>query len=130
MTSRSRGGGGVTQCVTNSTDRLRECGTKGGRGSKNVKNLRDVIYGWSLRNQPRSDPHDRMSVTPKKVTQQEEDGLLLLRRGRGGEALGARTIQLPGPADRAGEDEDAEDHDDGERERQQGCNSIDILRMS
>ena len=33
----------------NSTDRLRECVTKGGRGSRNVKNLRDVIYGWSLR---------------------------------------------------------------------------------
>ena len=48
MTSRSRGGEGVTQCVTNSTDRLRECVTKGGRGSKMLKILRDVIYGWSL----------------------------------------------------------------------------------
>ena len=47
MTSRSRGEG-VTQSETNSTDRLRECVTKGGEGSKNPKNLRDVIYGWSL----------------------------------------------------------------------------------
>ena len=34
--------------MTNTTDRLRECVTKGGRGSKKVENLRDVIYGWSL----------------------------------------------------------------------------------
>ena len=34
--------------MTKSTDRLRECVTKGGRGFKNVRNLRDVIYGWSL----------------------------------------------------------------------------------
>ena len=52
MTSRSRGGGGFKNCPilrTNSTDRLRECMMKGGRGSRNVKNLRDVIYGWSLK---------------------------------------------------------------------------------
>ena len=48
MTSALRGGGGVSQCVTNTSDRLRECVTKGGRGSKKVENLRDVIYGWSL----------------------------------------------------------------------------------
>ena len=47
MMSRFRGEG-VTQSMTNSTDRLRECVTKGGRGSKKVENLRDVIYGWSL----------------------------------------------------------------------------------
>ena len=41
MTSHSRGGGGVTQSVTNSTDRLRECMT--GRGVKKPKNLRDII---------------------------------------------------------------------------------------
>ena len=34
---------GAAQCVTNSTDRLRECMTG---GSKNEKYLRDVIYGW------------------------------------------------------------------------------------
>ena len=33
--------------MTNSTDRLRECMTRG-RGSKNERNLRDVIYGWPL----------------------------------------------------------------------------------
>ena len=45
------GEGGFKNCPilrTNSTDRLRECVTKGGRGSRNVKNYRDVIYGWSL----------------------------------------------------------------------------------
>ena len=40
MTSALRGGGGVTQYVTNTTDRLRECVTKGGRGSKIPKILR------------------------------------------------------------------------------------------
>ena len=37
MTSAQRGGGGVTQCVTNKTDRLRECVTKGGGGPKSRK---------------------------------------------------------------------------------------------
>ena len=40
MTSALRGGGGVSQCVTNTSDRLRECVTKGGRGSKIPKILR------------------------------------------------------------------------------------------
>ena len=35
-------GGGVTQYVTNTTDRLRECMTKGG-GVQNPKNFADVI---------------------------------------------------------------------------------------
>ena len=42
-----RGEGGC-QNVTNSTDRLLECVTKGGRGSKMAKILRDVIFGWPL----------------------------------------------------------------------------------
>ena len=46
---RTERGRGVTQYVTNTTDRLRECVTKGGRGSKKEENLCDVIYGWSLR---------------------------------------------------------------------------------
>ena len=46
--SRWGGGEGGCQNVTNTTDRLRECVTKGGRGSKKTKKLRDVIYGWSL----------------------------------------------------------------------------------
>ena len=37
---RTEGGGGVTQYVTNTTDRLRECVTKRGRGSKIPKILR------------------------------------------------------------------------------------------
>ena len=48
MMSRWGGGEGGCQNVTNSTDRLRECVTKGGRGSKKAKKLRDVIYGWPL----------------------------------------------------------------------------------
>ena len=48
MMSRWGGGEGGCRNVTNTTDRLRECVTKGGRGSKKVENLRDVIYGWSL----------------------------------------------------------------------------------
>ena len=41
--------GGVTQSVTNSTDRLRECVTKGGKGvQKNQKFESDIIYGWYL----------------------------------------------------------------------------------
>ena len=47
------GGRGVQELPilrTNSTDRLRECVTKGGgRGSKNLKNMHDIIYVWSLR---------------------------------------------------------------------------------
>ena len=43
MTSRSRGGEGVVQNVTNSTDRLRECVTKGGEGVQNPENFADVI---------------------------------------------------------------------------------------
>ena len=34
MTSALRGGGGVAQYVTNTTDRLHECVTKGGEGPK------------------------------------------------------------------------------------------------
>ena len=50
MTSRSKGEG-VTQWVSNTTDRLHECVTKEGIGGgpKKVKNLHDVIYGWPLK---------------------------------------------------------------------------------
>ena len=40
---RTEGGGGVTQYVTNTTDRLRECVTKGGEGVQNPENFADVI---------------------------------------------------------------------------------------
>ena len=48
MMSRWGGGEGGCQNVTNTTDRLRECVTKGGRGSKNPEIMHDVIYGWPL----------------------------------------------------------------------------------
>ena len=41
MTSALRGG--VTQYVTNTTDRLRECVTKGREGVQNPENFADVI---------------------------------------------------------------------------------------
>ena len=40
---RTEGGRGVTQYVTNTTDRLRECVTKGGEGVQNPENFADVI---------------------------------------------------------------------------------------
>ena len=40
---RTEGGGGGTQYVTNTTDRLRECVTKGGEGVQNPENFADVI---------------------------------------------------------------------------------------
>ena len=45
MTSALRGEG-VTQYVTNTTDRLRECMTKGGEGVQNPENFADVIAPW------------------------------------------------------------------------------------
>ena len=45
---RTEGGRGVIQYVTNTTDRLRECVTKGGEGVQNPENFADVLYVWSL----------------------------------------------------------------------------------
>ena len=50
MTSHSRGGQGVVQNMTIAIVliRLRDWDSdEGGRGSKNVKKLRDIVYGWS-----------------------------------------------------------------------------------
>ena len=76
MTSRWRGGEGGCQNVTNSTDRLRECVTKGGRGSRNVKKLRDVIYGWSQREE-----------TGNEVERKRKPGAAPNNKGREGKAM-------------------------------------------
>ena len=119
MMSRSGGGGGGCQNVTITTDRLRECVTKGGRGSRNVNNLRDVIYGWSLKpNLPRFAIFDHIAhlhandgVDEEEHCQEEADVGQRFERLHEGPQQDADRVALPQQFNEAGRAEKAKKAD-------------------